>query len=164
MRNTLITIGGTIAVPSLLHGLVPYLILRQSCETLPDGFGSLEVGAILLAMIGLGMVVWVAAVFVARGRGTAVPLLPPEAFVAEGLFKFVRNPMYVGLALVIVAEAIFFRSWWLLIYAFAIWSVMNSYVVYVEEPRLARRFGEPYLRYVQGTPRWIPRWPRRQGD
>lgn len=162
MRNTLITIGGTIAVPSLLHGLVPYLILRQSCESLPDALDPIEVGAILLAIIGLSMVVWVAAAFVSRGRGTALPLLPPEEFVAEGLFKFVRNPMYVGLVLVIVAEAIFFRSWWLLIYAFVTWSVMNSYVVYVEEPRLARRFGETYLRYLKSAPRWFPRWPRRQ--
>jgi len=126
--------------------------------------GFMEVGAVLLAIVGLSMVVWVAAAFVTRGRGTAVPLLPPKEFVAEGLFRVLRNPMYFGLVLVIVAQAIFFHSWWLLLYAFATWSVMHSYVVLIEEPRLVRRFGETYINYLDETPRWIPRWSRRQGN
>ena len=105
------------------------------------------------------MVVWVAAAFVARGKGTAVPLLPPTVFVAVGLFRFFRNPMYAGLVLVIAAEAIIFRSWWLLLYAVFTWLVMHSYVVFVEEPRLAKRFGETYTHYLEQTPRWIPHWP-----
>jgi protein-S-isoprenylcysteine O-methyltransferase Ste14 len=138
------------------------MILRQSSGSFPEILGFIEVGAIALAIIGLFMVVWVAATFVARGRGTAVPLLPPTEFVAEGLFKFIRNPMYFGLVLVIVAEAIFFHSWWLLLYAFVTWSLMHSYVVLIEEPRLSKRFGETYINYLEETPRWIPSWPSRR--
>lgn len=162
MRNTLITIFGTIAVPSILHGLIPFLILSAGSGVVPLKLGYVEIGAIFLAMIGLSMVIWVAVAFVRRGRGTAVPLLPPREFVAAGLFRYIRNPMYAGLVLVVIAEAIFTRSGWILLYAFILWLAMHSYVVLMEEPRLARRFGETYLRYLEETPRWIPRWPGRR--
>ncbi len=160
MRNTLITIAGTILVPCILHLIIPYLILTGIAEFTFPQLGLIEVVSILLAVMGISMVVWVSTTFVRRGKGTAVPLLPPNVFVSTGLYRFVRNPMYVGLLLVILAEAIFFRSVWLLLYAFILWLPTHTYTVLVEEPQLEARFGDTYRDYKSGTPRWIPRPPR----
>jgi protein-S-isoprenylcysteine O-methyltransferase Ste14 len=119
--------------------------------------GPLEVFSMIVASIGICVVVWVSVTFVRRGKGTAVPLLPPTQFVAIGLYRFVRNPMYIGLLLVIIAETIFFRSVWLLIYASLFWLAVHCYVVLIEEPDLKRRFGASYMEYLTATPRWIPR-------
>ena len=161
MRNTLITILGTTAVPCLMHVALPTWILRSTSDLIFPPMGWIEGLSILLAAIGLAMVIWVAAAFVWRGKGTAVPFLPPQEFVAVGLFRFVRNPMYVGLLLVILSEALYFRSVWLLLYAGIVWLAAHTYVVLIEEPRLARRFGAAYEGYLKTTPRWIPRPPRR---
>ena len=117
----------------------------------------------IMAAVGICMVVWVSVTFVRRGMGTAVPLLPPAQFVAIGLYRFVRNPMYIGLLLVIIAEAIFFRSVWLLVFACFFWLAVHSYVVLIEEPDLKRRFGADYDEYLTTTPRWIPRPLRHKG-
>ena len=163
MRNTLITILGTILVPSILHVLFPSLILQGTSGLDFPKVGIIEILSIIVAAIGISMVVWVSATFVRRGRGTAVPLLPPTKFVSKGLYRYVRNPMYVGLLLVIIAEAIFFRSIWLLVYGSLIWLAAHIYVVLIEEPNLGRRFGATYEEYLVTTPRWIPRLPRQKG-
>ena len=163
MRNTLITILGTILVPSILHLVIPYLILQCTSGVTFPQIGLIEVISIIAAAAGIVMVVWVSVIFVSRGKGTAVPLLPPIEFVPIGLYRFVRNPMYVGLLVVIVAEALFFRSIWLLVYVFLLWLAVHSYVVLIEEPDLGRRFGNGYEEYRMETPRWIPRPPRKKG-
>jgi protein-S-isoprenylcysteine O-methyltransferase Ste14 len=125
--------------------------------------GLIEVLSLIVATSGIYMVVWVSVTFVRQGKGTAMPLLPPTKFVAIGLYKYVRNPMYVGLLVVIIAEAAFFRSVWLLVYASLLWLAVHSYVVNIEEPDLGRRFGIAYEEYLMETPRWIPRPPRHKG-
>ena len=163
MRNILITISGTILVPSILHVMIPYLILQGTSGLAFPPVGPIEIFSIVVAAVGICMVIWVSVTFVRRGRGTAAPLLPPERFVTIGLYKYVRNPMYVGILLVIVAESIFFRSAWLMLYAFLLWLAAHSYVVLIEEPDLDRRFGAAYKEYLMDTPRWIPRPPRNKG-
>ena len=163
MRNIAVTIAGTVLVPFIVHILVPYLLLRATSGSAPDQLGPVEVSSIVLAVIGISMIIWVSTTFVRRGNGTAAPVLPPKKFVAVGLFRFVRNPMYVGILLVIVAEAIFFRSAWLLLYASLLWLAAHSFVVLIEEPQLEKRFGVSYKDYVKRTPRWIPRPPSHQG-
>ena len=163
MQNTLITIFGTVLVPCVLHLLIPYLILQSTTELTFPRIGLIEILSFIAAAIGISMVIWVSVIFVRRGKGTAVPLLPPTEFVPIGLYRYVRNPMYVGLLVVILAEAVIFRSVWLLIYACLLWLATHSYVVFIEEPGLYRRFGNGYDEYRLETPRWIPRPPRQKG-
>ena len=163
MRNALITTAGTILVPSIIDFLIPYLILNTASETAVPQIGLLEIGAIILAVIGICMVVWVSITFVSRGKGTPVPFIPPTEFIAGGLFRWVRNPMSVGLLLVIMAEAVFFPSVWLLLYAFLLWLLAHTFIVLLEEPQLEKRFGDAYQNYKSTTPRWIPRSPHPHG-
>ena len=80
--------------------------------------------------------------------------------VRDGLYRYVRNPMYVCVLTVLAGEVVFFQSPWLVVWAvaFAAWFV--SVTVLYEEPRLSRQFGESYERYLDDVPRWLPRRPR----
>jgi len=160
MKNVLLTTLATVVVPGGAVILVPYLILRATGQPTAPVVGILEAISIVLALMGLSMVVWVSGVFVTHGKGTPVPIAPPKSFVAAGLYRFVRNPMYFGALLSLFAEAAFFRSLWILLYAGLLWLALHSFTVLLEEPQLERRFGETYREYKARTPRWIPRGPR----
>ncbi|HSB89898.1 MAG TPA: isoprenylcysteine carboxylmethyltransferase family protein [Anaerolineales bacterium] len=160
MKNILVTSLATIVVPGAAVFLVPYLILQATGELAPPQLGVVEAVSIAFAIVGMAMVIWVSVVFVTHGEGTPVPIEPPRNFVAAGLYRFVRNPMYLGAILVLFAEAALFRSLWILLYAGALWLALHTFTVFLEEPQLERRFGDTYREYKASTPRWLPRRPR----
>jgi protein-S-isoprenylcysteine O-methyltransferase Ste14 len=98
--------------------------------------------------------------FAVVGRGTLAPIDPPKNLVVSGLYRYVRNPMYVGVLLVLLGEALLFASVSLLIYAAAFFVGAHLFIVLYEEPTLRRRFGESYERYTRTVQRWLPRTPR----
>ncbi len=100
--------------------------------------------------------------FVVHGRGTPNPLDPPQRFVASGLYRQVRNPMYVSIGLTLVGEALVWQAPALLLYLLALWAVFHGFVVLYEEPHLRRVFGDEYARYLAAVPRWLVR-PRPVG-
>ena len=160
MRSILVTALATVLVPGIAVLLIPYWILQATDGAAPAPVGFVEAASIVLALIGAAMVVWVSVTFVVKGRGTPVPVDPPQNLVAEGLYRFVRNPMYFGTLLILFAESIYFRSAWILLYAGMLWLAVQLFIVLVEEPQLERRFGDAYRQYKTETPRWIPRRPR----
>ena len=160
MKNALITLTATILVPGVAVLVVPTWILQATGGLAAAPTGLFAVLLIGLALLGAGMVIWVSVTFVGRGRGTPVPTVPPQNFIAEGLFRFVRNPMYIGVLLILFAEAILFRSAWILLYAALLWLALHTFAVMVEEPQLERRFGDAYRDYRAQTPRWLPRRPK----
>jgi protein-S-isoprenylcysteine O-methyltransferase Ste14 len=81
----------------------------------------------------------------------------PNAVVAAGVYRFTRNPMYLGLALIMLGESLFFESWMLLGYAAALWLISHLFVTLYEEPALAKKLGTPYQEYCRQVPRWLPR-------
>jgi protein-S-isoprenylcysteine O-methyltransferase Ste14 len=95
--------------------------------------------------------------FASTGKGTPAPIDPPKRLVARGLYRLVRNPMYVGVLITLVGEAWLFSSWALLAYAAIVITWQHLFVVFYEEPALKRKFGESYSDYLARTPRWIPR-------
>ena len=159
MKNALITLTATILVPGVAVLVVPTWILQATGGLAEPPTGLFAVLLIGLALLGAGMVIWVSVTFVRTGRGTPVPTVPPKNFIAEGLYRFVRNPMYIGVLLILFAEAILFRSAWILLYAALLWLALHTFAVMVEEPQLERRFGDAYRDYRAQTPRWLPRRP-----
>jgi protein-S-isoprenylcysteine O-methyltransferase Ste14 len=95
--------------------------------------------------------------FALRGRGTPAPWAPTDRFVATGLYRFVRNPMYVGVLTVIAGEGLLFASPAVLVWGAALAVAFHLFVVLVEEPSLRRRFGAEYERYRAHVRRWLPR-------
>jgi len=148
-------------LPGLFAGYVPWrflglaqvrLDLRQPLHLL--GLACLGLGAVLLAAC-----IWE---FARSGRGTLAPVDPPKELVVRGLYRYVRNPMYLSVTLIVLGEVLLARSRALLVY-WAIWfAAVNLFVIGYEEPNLRRRFGESYERYRQRVNRWLPRIPRDQ--
>lgn len=161
MRKTIETILATLIVPGGAVLLIPYLILTRTAHAWPVQIGFLQVLSLVGGITGISMVIWVSYAFVQEGNGTPIPIDPPEHFVANGLFKVVRNPMYFGAIFVLFSEVIFFGSLWLALYACLLWLALHTFLVVFEEPQLKNRFGEPYQHYLESTPRWIPRLSRR---
>lgn len=110
-----------------------------------------------IACIGLAIYLWTVWTFAFIGRGTPVPLDPPQTLVIRGLYRFFRNPMAFGFLLILIGEAIAFGAPGILIYAAVLGVAIQLFIVFIEEPGLKRRFGPPYEEYRRSVPRWFPR-------
>jgi protein-S-isoprenylcysteine O-methyltransferase Ste14 len=147
-----------VLAPGSVTVLGPFLILQaEHGSSLPIGparfigLGPIVVGATVLA--------WCIVDFVRTGRGTPAPWDAPRHLVTRGLYRVVRNPMYVGIVFTLIGEALLFRSAWLLAYVAIVWLVFHLFVTVYEEPSLRRQFGQSYAAYCEAVNRWIPRAP-----
>ena len=118
---------------------------------------AVRAGGVLLIAGGLALSLWCIVLFVRVGEGTQSPRQPPKHLVTVGPYGVVRNPMLVGVNLVLVGEAVAFGSPGIAVYAAAFFAVTNVLMLTVEEPSLRRRFGEEYDSYRARVPRWVPR-------
>jgi protein-S-isoprenylcysteine O-methyltransferase Ste14 len=153
--------AATIVVPGGACVLIPYFILTGLHTSLTPSLGLLQLIAIPIFVVGVWMVLWVSTTFVRQGKGTPIPIEPPTRLVVSGLYRYVRNPMYVGAILIIFAEVIYFGSFWLALYGAGLWALLHNFMILFEEPQLKRRFGADYQRYLSEVPRWIPRLNKR---
>jgi protein-S-isoprenylcysteine O-methyltransferase Ste14 len=110
---------------------------------------------------GLALSLTCIRLFVRLGEGTQSPRQPPKRLVVAGPYRFVRNPMLLGVALVLFGEALAFASRGIALYALVFVVVTTVLMRAVEEPTLRRRFGAEYEAYRQRVPRWLPRLPAR---
>ena len=113
-----------------------------------------------LVLVGIVVYAYCAGLFSRIGKGTPVPLEPPEHLVIEGLYRFSRNPMYVAQVAYLLGLFVYRGELSLALYAAIFAGAIHTSVVRTEEPELQQRFGEEYLRYTQEVPRWISIWPR----
>lgn len=143
-----------ILAPGMVAGVIPLTLLRNGSK-LETGFVSYL--ALPLWVIGTTVLIWCFWDFLAKGKGTPAPTDPPKQLVVSGLYKYVRNPMYFGVLLIIIGHFIWFGYWGLLIYAVVVWIAFNLFVRLYEEPNLRKRFGAEYENYLKSVPRWIPR-------
>jgi protein-S-isoprenylcysteine O-methyltransferase Ste14 len=151
------TAVATLVVPGIACLLIPYFILRATGDTLSLPTNLVQLVAILIFILGLYLVVWVSVAFVRIGQGTPIPIEPPTRLVIVGPYRYLRNPMYTGALLMVLAEALYFGSWWIVLYAAGLWAILHAFLVLLEEPQLQRRFGSEYENYLKTAPRWIPR-------
>jgi len=146
-----------VAAPLVLAGFVPWWITHW--EFRPAFFGYVLTRAIGLMLIiaGLPGLVDSFARFALQGLGTPAPITPTQKLVTTGLYRYVRNPIYVAVVAVILGQALLFSDWRLLWYAALFWLACHIFVVVYEEPTLERRFGAEYEDFRANVPRWIPR-------
>jgi protein-S-isoprenylcysteine O-methyltransferase Ste14 len=107
---------------------------------------------------GLAVLLQAFARFVVEGIGTPAPVAPPERLVVGGAYRYVRNPMYIAVAALIVGQALLLGQAVLLLYAAGFCVAVAAFVHGYEEPTLVRRFGAQYESYRRAVPAW---WPRR---
>ena len=149
----------TILVPGTVLGIVPWLLLQWSGEVLTPPSSVWLIGLFPL-LVGIVLYFWCAGAFTFIGKGTPAPVDAPVFLVKEGLYRWVRNPMYIGVFSVLIGEAILYHSLFLVGYMLLAGIVVHLFVVFYEEPSLRRRFGESYERYLRTVPRWLPRYPQ----
>ncbi|HJR58432.1 MAG TPA: isoprenylcysteine carboxylmethyltransferase family protein [Vicinamibacterales bacterium] len=150
-----------LALPFTVTVVIPVWIARRNAVVfaMPGDVAGLVMVGIGAVCLGGGLVLFAACVFYfwTRGRGTLAPWDPPRRFVAEGPYRFVRNPMISGVILAVAGEALLLRSRPIAEWA-ALFTLINLvYIPLLEEPRLEARFGETYTRYLRAVPRFMPR-------
>jgi protein-S-isoprenylcysteine O-methyltransferase Ste14 len=153
VRPALYTAVFFVLAPGTTAGLVPWLITHWDD---PDR-GLAGAAGLALLLAGTAVVVACFVRFVTEGRGTPAPVAPTETLVVGGLYRHVRNPMYVGVAWAIAGQALLFRSWGVVLWLAVFLASVVSFVKAYEEPRLAEQFGASYERYRSAVPGW---WPR----
>jgi len=144
----------------LLWGWLAVSALRYDAVLgveLPSGLRPI---GILVGVLGALLCLACIATFVVRGRGTPFPLDPPVVFVPTGPYRYVRNPMYIGGALVLAGYGLFQKSASVLLLSVGFLLIMHFFVLLLEEPGLEQRFGASYAAYKQAVNRWLPRAPR----
>jgi protein-S-isoprenylcysteine O-methyltransferase Ste14 len=146
----------TVLVPGTVTVVVPYLLLPPGAG---QGIRAVGLLGLIPLVLGLGCYFWCAWGFAWSGGGTPVPIDPPKSLVVSGPYRYVRNPMYLGVESLIVGEAILFGSWRLAEYAAVVAMFFYLFVVFYEEWALRKKFGAAYEEYCKTVPRWIP-WRR----
>jgi protein-S-isoprenylcysteine O-methyltransferase Ste14 len=143
-----------ILVSSVAAVYVPLALLRKGPQ-IDTGF--LAYFAIPLWLLGIIMVLWSFWEFLVRGHGTPAPIDLPRELVVTGLYRYVRNPIYVGALAIFLGHFLWFGYWSMLIYTVLAFIGVHSFIVLYEEPALRRKFGVAYEEYLKRVPRWIPR-------
>lgn len=115
-----------------------------------------------LLCVALGAALLAACIFefARSGKGTLSPLDAPRQLVVRGLYRYVRNPMYLSVTTIVLGEVLWSRSWALAIYWVIYFAAVNLFVIGYEEPNLRQRFGASYEAYTQQVGRWLPRFRR----
>ena len=159
MRKGLAVIASAVFLvlaPGTVAGLVPWLIARSARDTISLPLAAHTAGLIL---VGAGALVLLDsfARFALQGLGTPAPVLPTRHLVVTGLYRHVRNPMYIAVIAVIAGQALFLGNLHVLLYGALVWLAFNLFVMLYEEPTLRSTYGKEYEDFCSHVPRWIPR-------
>jgi protein-S-isoprenylcysteine O-methyltransferase Ste14 len=150
-----------VAAPGVVAGYLPWLFTGWRMRSLPNGWAGVEVAvrSAGFVLVAAGSVVIVSAFvrFVVEGLGTPAPVAPPRHLVVGGMFRYVRNPMYVALVTCILGQALVLLQPGLFWYALVVLAATFTFVKVYEEPHLSRQFGPDYDEYRRHVPGW---WPR----
>jgi protein-S-isoprenylcysteine O-methyltransferase Ste14 len=160
MRRTAAVIGTAIFfvfAPCVVAGVVPWWISRWEFRLSFLGVELTRFVGAGLILAGVAGLVDSYARFALQGLGTPAPIAPPQHLVITGLYRYVRNPMYVAVVAVILGQAILFGDWRLMTYGGLMWLAFHAFVLTYEEPVLAQKFGAQYEDFRANVPRWIPR-------
>ena len=165
MRRVFAVLGSAfflVLAPGTVAGLVPWWISRWRFETAAVWWLPLRVVGGVLVAAGILVLLDSFARFAIKGLGTPAPVFPTRHLVVTGLYRYVRNPMYVAVVAVIAGQGLIFANTRLLEYGALVWLAFHLFVVAYEEPTLRATFGPEYEGFCRNVSRWIPRlspWP-----
>jgi len=146
-----------VLAPGVVAGLIPWWLTGWRVEQPIRYWVGLRVAGAVLLAVGAVILVSAFVQFVVEGVGTPAPVAPTERLVIGGLYRYVRNPMYLAVLATIVGQALALGQIGLLVYAAVVGVIMGSFVRWFEEPTLSRRFGHEYEAYRRAVRAW---WPR----
>ena len=146
--------------PAVVAGVIPWWLTKWQFRDASTLWAPVRVAAAVVVVAAFGVLVSAFLRFVVEGRGTPAPVAPTEHLVVGGLYRYVRNPMYLAVIAAIVGQAIVLWQVTLLWYAAVVGLAFVSFVKLYEEPTLARRYGVEYDDYRRRVPGWMPQWRR----
>jgi protein-S-isoprenylcysteine O-methyltransferase Ste14 len=146
--------------PGVVAGLVPWLLTGWDVREPPPPWPLRALGWFLV-VAGVGVLLSAFGRFVVEGVGTPAPVAPTRRLVVGGLYRYVRNPMYLAVAATIVGQALVLGRPVLLLYAAVFGVAVAAFVRGYEEPTLLRTYGEEYEAYRRAVPAWWPRFRRK---
>jgi protein-S-isoprenylcysteine O-methyltransferase Ste14 len=165
MRKVLAIVGSAVFLviaPGFVAGLAPWWISHWRVEAPFFGIPLFRwVGGALITLGVIGLLDSFGR-FALQGIGTPAPVFPTRHLVVTGLYRYVRNPMYVSVVMTILGQGLVFGNVALLTYGGLVWLATHLFVMLYEEPTLQATFGSEYSSYCTEVPRWIPRftpWP-----
>jgi protein-S-isoprenylcysteine O-methyltransferase Ste14 len=143
--------------PGTVAGLVPWLLTSwQGHGPVPGGVPAMLLGGLMIAA-GVAVIVDAFVRFALEGRGTPVPMAPPKELVVGGVYRHVRNPMYLALGSLVAGQALLLGRPVLWAYLGVLTLVSVAFVHIYEEPHLTAVFGRRYAEYRRNVPGWLPR-------
>lgn len=160
MRPRLAILGSFVflfVAPGFVAGVVPFWLTRWRFQPPLLGLAFLRFLGAALIVLGGTIVLDSFGRFAFQGGGTPAPVLPTRHLVVTGLYRHVRNPMYVGVAAAILGQGLLFGNRDTLAYGVLVWLAFHLFVLFYEEPTLRRTFGEEYDSFCRNVRRWIPR-------
>lgn len=149
----------TLLVPGTVTGLVPFLILAGDQRKFTPAVEPFRWLGLLPMALGAAVLLRSIWDFAVIGRGTPAPIDPPKTLVIQGFYRYVRNPMYCAVMLLLAGETILFQSPALGRYTIGTFVAVHLFVIFYEEPHLRKRFGLSYEAYCRSVRRWVPRAP-----
>src|SRR3984885_5430857 len=161
MRRMLAMVGSAVFLviaPGFVAGLVPFWISRWRLEAPFFGMPLFRsAGGALIALGGIGLLDSFAR-FALQGLGTPAPVFPTRHLVVTGLYRYVRNPMYVAVTSAILGQGVILGNLKLLEYGGLVFLLFYLFVVVYEEPTMRATFGAEYESFCARVPRGIPRF------
>ena len=146
-----------VVAPFVLAGLIPWWMTRWEFGPALFGLEVTRAVGVLFILIGLPGLVDSFARFALQGLGTPAPVAPTQNLVVTGLYRYVRNPIYVAVVAIMLGQAMLFGDWRVMVLGALFWLACHIFVDVYEEPTLQRTFGAEYESYRANVPRWIPR-------
>ena len=163
-RNIIWTLFAIVIGYGFLAVFLPRKLLSLNLQLFSVDIGSIKYCGLILIITGAVINLKCYWDLIFSGKGTPDPLISTEKLVVRGFYQFIRNPIYVGLFLILFGETILFMSTVLLGYSLLCLLVLNLIVVLIEEPRLRKKFGGSYDDYLKSVPRWVPRLTSHRED
>lgn len=148
----------TFLFPGIVAGVLPYRMARGDLAV-PIGLGPLRWLGWPVLLGGIAILLLTIWDFLRIGRGTLAPWDAPGVLVHQRLYRWTRNPMYLGVLGCILGQGLWWSSGGVLLYFAAIAAAFHIRVIHFEEPALRRQFGSTYVSYLAAVPRWVPRRP-----
>lgn len=170
MRRMLAIVGSAVFLviaPGVVAGYIPWRICQWQVKEPLAEITSFRILGVVLIVAGFPVLLDSFARFALQGLGTPAPIFPTRHLVVSGLYRHVRNPMYVAVVALILGQGLFFGNLRVLEYGIAVWMAFHLFVLIYEEPILRNTYGSEYQVFCANVRRWVPRlrpWRQGRGD